>query len=113
MVLVSDIVDRVQKQLIDPNGVRWLVLTELIPWLNDGQREIAHRRPDSLFADSVPKSAIPPDVTALTDKLSISEQYRSCLVDYVLFRAFGKDSEDNESLKRSETHLRNHLLQLK
>ena len=59
MVLVSDIVDRVQTQLIDPNGVRWPVLTDLIPWISDGQRAIARRRPDSLFADGVPKSAIP------------------------------------------------------
>ena len=45
-------------------------------------------------------SAIPPEVDDPLDTLSVPDFYRAPLVDYVLYRAYQKDSEDasNQSM---------------
>ena len=46
-VLVQDVINRAQTVLQDTTGVRWPVVTELVLWVNDAQREIALLKPDA------------------------------------------------------------------
>lgn len=46
-VTVNSVIDRVQTVLQDTTGVRWPVVTELVLWINDAQREIALLKPDA------------------------------------------------------------------
>ena len=46
-VTVQSVIDRVQTTLQDTTGVRWPVVSELVLWVNDAQREIALLKPDA------------------------------------------------------------------
>ena len=46
-VTVQSVVDRAQTVLQDTTGVRWPVVSELVLWVNDAQREIALFKPDA------------------------------------------------------------------
>jgi len=46
-VTVNSVVDRVQTVLQDTTGVRWPIVSELVLWVNDAQREIALMKPDA------------------------------------------------------------------
>lgn len=46
-VTVQSVIDRVQATLQDTTGVRWPVVSELVLWVNDAQREIALLKPDA------------------------------------------------------------------
>jgi hypothetical protein len=50
----------------------------------------------------------PRPVTAITDSIAMAntapEIYQEALKDWVLYRAFGKDVESSDSLKRSGAH---------
>lgn len=71
-MLASDIISRARIVLNDADGVRWLD-SELLSWINDGQRVIALVRPDASVANititltSGTKQAIPADGMRLLD----------------------------------------------
>lgn len=46
-VSVQSVIDRVQAILQDTTGIRWPVVSELVLFLNDAQREIALLKPDA------------------------------------------------------------------
>ncbi len=46
-VTVQSVIDRAQTVLQDTTGVRWPVVSELVLWINDAQREIALLKPDA------------------------------------------------------------------
>lgn len=46
-VTVQSVIDRVQTVLQDTTGVRWPVVSELVLWINDAQREVALMKPDA------------------------------------------------------------------
>lgn len=46
-VTVQSVIDRVQTTLQDTTGVRWPVVSELVLWVNDAQREVALLKPDA------------------------------------------------------------------
>jgi len=46
-VTVQSVIDRVQTILQDTTGIRWPVVTELVLFVNDAQREIALIKPDA------------------------------------------------------------------
>ena len=46
-VTVQSVIDRVQITLQDTTGVRWPVVSELVVWVNDAQREVALLKPDA------------------------------------------------------------------
>jgi hypothetical protein len=50
-------------------------------------------------------SALPAKVTATTDNIPLADEYEPALIDYVLYRAFAKDSEAPEALGRSQMSL--------
>ena len=71
-MLASDIISRARTILNDVDGVRWLD-TELLNWINDGQRLIALVRPDSSVSNTTvtlvagTKQTIPADGLRLLD----------------------------------------------
>lgn len=48
--------------------------------------------------------AAPVSLTAVTDTIELDAVYENVLVDYVAYRAFGRDSTDAESTKASQAH---------
>ena len=50
-VTVQSVIDRVQTVLQDTTGVRWPVVSELVLWINDAQRETALLKPDASAAN--------------------------------------------------------------
>jgi hypothetical protein len=46
-ITAQSIIDKAQIILQDTTGIRWPEETELLGWLNDGQREVAILRPDA------------------------------------------------------------------
>ena len=46
-VTVQSVIDRAQTILQDTTGIRWPVVTELVLFVNDAQREIALLKPDA------------------------------------------------------------------
>lgn len=71
-MLASEIIDRARIVLNDLDGVRWLD-SELLKWINDGQRLIALVRPDASMANTSitlaagTKQALPADGLRLLD----------------------------------------------
>lgn len=62
---------------------------------------------DALYATYPTPIAQPAsgDYTAVTGDLSVADIYASALLDYVLFRAFSKDSETTANAARAAAHL--------
>jgi hypothetical protein len=50
-------------------------------------------------------SVLPPEVAELTDEISVTELYQTPLVDYVLFRAYQKDSDFGTGSAQAQTYL--------
>jgi hypothetical protein len=71
-MIASDIINRARIVLNDADGVRWLD-SELLGWINDGQRVIALVRPDACVSNSTitlvagTKQSIPNDGLRLLD----------------------------------------------
>lgn len=69
----TSIIGKVQIVLQDTTGVRWPDTTELLGWLNDGQREVAIFRPDacsvtaSFTCSAGTRQTLPAAATALID----------------------------------------------
>lgn len=66
-VTVQSVIDRVQAILQDTTGIRWPVVSELVLFVNDAQREIALLKPDSSASNTTvtlatgTKQSIPTD----------------------------------------------------
>ncbi len=57
-ILASEVIGKVQIVLQDTTGVRWPDSTELLGWLNDGQREVLIYKPNAhVHNESMPLSA--------------------------------------------------------
>ena len=98
--------DRVREQLDDTvagDTERWSDAV-LMSWLNDGGRIITVYRPESLLTAPHTLGSWA-DVTALGDTISIDDRYRGALVDYILYRAFGQNAQDEFDKARSDDHL--------
>lgn len=52
-VTVQSVIDRVQVILQDTTGIRWPVVSELVLFVNDAQREIALLKPDAAATNAV------------------------------------------------------------
>jgi hypothetical protein len=100
-VKASDPIDRARTLLKDAAPFRWPE-EEMISHVNDGQREIARRRPDSRYDQEV-LTGTPADVISLDQELEISDNFITALTDWVMHRALLKDAEEAD-LTRSNTH---------
>jgi hypothetical protein len=189
-VVASTLIGKAQLILMDPNGVRW-TQTELLGWLNSGQREVARLRSDAaskvalvqlvagtyqsmptdavllldiprnmgttgtspgtplkripreymddimptwhsatavsaprhfMYDSKLPRNfyvyppsdgtgkvemqygAVPADVASVSNTITLDDVYEGPLLDYVLFRAYSKDSESPASAQRAAAH---------
>jgi hypothetical protein len=57
-------------------------------------------------------STLPPELTALTENLSVADIYQTALVDYVLHRAYLKDSDFAAGLSLASNYLQLFLAQV-
>lgn len=85
---------------VDSLNRRWSD-EELMRWINDGHREIITRRSDmySVSDEEYTGTSIPPlsDI-AVGGDLKIHSANVHILLDYIMSRAFGKDSEEGDVL---------------
>lgn len=192
-IAASRIIDKVQIILMDEAGVRWPDATELLGWLNDGQREVLVYKPNAhvhneavqlaagtkqtlpevgvqlidiprnmgsdgtkpgrvirivsrevldaavpnwhgakpsaecrhyMYNPLDPKrfyvyppqpsagmgyvemvyAAVPEEVLSLTAPISLDDIYQNALIDYVLYRAYSKDTDYAADPSRAGTH---------
>lgn len=72
-ILASEVINKVQIVLQDTTGVRWPDSTELLGWLNDGQREVlvykpnAHVHNESFTKVAGTKQSLPDNAIQLID----------------------------------------------
>jgi hypothetical protein len=110
-MLASDIITRVRDLLGDEVApYRWTD-TKLLLWLTDAQRDLAMRRPDSLYLTSVTTTQ-PGVVAALGDTLVVADHFIGALVDFVCFRAFMRDNEDPINAAKSSAHFQTYLAEI-
>lgn len=180
-ITAQSIIDRAQIVLQDTTGIRWPEGTELLGWLNEGQREVALARPDASITTTtfscvsgtrqdlpssaqqlvevvrvanggavrkVPRQILdaqlpswhtaasgdakhymydprvphefyvyppaasnqqlvvryhvsPADCASIGSTISVDDQYAPALMDYILWRAYSKDSEYTANMDRA------------
>lgn len=77
-ITAQAIIDRAQIILQDTTGIRWPETTELLGWLNEGQREIAVIRPDSSVSSASfscvtgSRQTLPSTALGLVDVIRVS-----------------------------------------
>lgn len=92
--------------LLDASGTRWDA-AQVLRWINDGLIEIHRVRPDAFYTgSSVTVVDDAPQLTVITDSLPCRSIFDLALVDYVLARCFGVDSEDVANAGRSQQHMK-------
>lgn len=91
--------------LLDASYTRW-TSAQVLRWINDGLMEIHRVRPDAFYTGaSVTVVDSAPQITALTESLPCRAIFDLAILDYVLARCFGVDSEDVANAARSKEHL--------
>jgi len=75
----------------------------LLVWLNEGSRLIAEKRPESLLTAPYTQTTYA-DIAAIGNTVLLPDKYRDALVDYVCYRAFEQDSQDERDLARAKAH---------
>lgn len=96
----GDIINQVRYKLKDivTGAYKWSD-TELVSYVDDGQREIFKRRPDSIMSGtSLTATYATTTVTGTGTTLDINDQFRQLLVDYVLSRALDKSSPEQAKI---------------
>ncbi len=103
-MLVSEVINRARTNLHDAVATyRWSD-AELLTHYNDAVIDIRNRRPDARW-DTNGDMVTFAEATATSDTAILSEYWRSPLVNFVLYRAFDKDSDETHDSNRSRTHL--------
>lgn len=64
-----------------------------------------HPAPAQALEVEIVYSRRPPASVQVGDELMLSDQYINALIDWVLYRAFGKDSDYGGNLNRAQMHL--------
>lgn len=95
----SDVIIRARDMIGDPEvPYRWSDQV-LLDWLYDAEIELQSIRPDSTMVSSMtPATITRKNTTSLN--ISTADKFLPCLVDYISYRALGRDSEhaNNERL---------------
>lgn len=105
-MLASDVITRARYVLADTAGTQRWSDAQLLLLLNDGQQEVWSRRSDARWNSSGDyQSGGVTLATATTDTLDIDVRFQSPLMNYVCYRAFQMDSDDQENRARSMAHL--------
>ena len=118
-IKVIDVIDRAEEILQDVSNVRW-TQQSLLNYLNDGQREIVVFRPDAstvnasftlassagsntieIIYSSSPANITISNFTSDTTTITLDDVYANALLDYILYRAYQKDSEYAGDLQKS------------
>lgn len=104
-MLASEIITRARETLFDTTTpYRWSD-AELLRWLSDGLTELWIRRPDALYVSAVVTTS-PAAVSAVGSNIVVLDQFRAALMDYICFKAFLRDSDDQANAARSTAHFK-------
>lgn len=77
---------------------------DMVKWVNEGIDQIVQRRPDSLVDDDGVALVAIVEIEDLDDAVSVGRRWKTALISWVLFRAFGADAEDEGDAKQSVMH---------
>ena len=105
MNILNVLNDVVRPQLADPDKTRWGD-EDLLDYGIAGQKRIVAARPELLLnSGGTSVSSIDGDSSiTLSTPLTIDEGMEHVLGEYILFRAFGEDSDDDKNRARSLEH---------
>jgi len=73
---------------------------ELLIWINDAQAELYRINPACAYVTAITVTK-PADIIALSDTLPINDIYRASIVDYLVYRFYSKDTQDEENRVRA------------
>lgn len=97
----NDIISIARDDLHDTVAVyRWTDAV-LLAALSDGLQELYALRPDAFYVTEV-VTASPSVVTALTDTVTVTGQFKRPLICYVASKALAQDSDDDANLARAK-----------
>ena len=101
----TEILKRAREYLfldVDPiDAQKRISNTEGLDWLNDAISRLYQLNPTVTYINTVVTD--PP--TALTDLSSdsgINDQFNTALINYLAYRFYSKDTEDNENARRAQ-----------
>jgi hypothetical protein len=104
-MLASDVIDRARDMLADNTGTPRWTDAQLLELLNDGQQEVWSRRNDVRWSSAgVYQSGGVTAATATSDALDIDVRFRAALANYISYRAFEFDADDQANQSRSSRH---------
>lgn len=104
-MLASDIISAARGTLIDATApYRWTD-ADMLLWLNAGLQELWKRRPDAFYITTIVVTA-PAAMAIISSTVPVLDQFQQALTDYLLFRCFSRDSDDQANVSRSEIHMK-------
>ena len=104
VVTGTQVVDRARRILADTvTTYRWSDAI-LLDILNDGVREIWERRADSRYSTSGVLQTSYTEIASLGSNLAVLSPWRDALVEWVCWRAFAMDADDQENMGRAKYH---------
>ena len=81
---------------------------KLIKWVNEAVDQIRQRRPDSLISEDGLTIELITPVAEGADTISIADRWFSAIVEWVVFRTFQTDAEDEGDQKQAASHQNNY-----
>ena len=108
MLVAGDVLNRAREFLfLDTDDANLRISDEEgLIWLTLGQREVARRKPDSMYRDDKIVTTLPVNVSSLTQELEVLDQYENALINYLMHKFYAKDSEDANNRSRMGDHHR-------
>ena len=103
-MLASDVITQVRSLINDASGTLW-PNAELLGWLAEAQRRVLMLRPDAGLTATTAITLRPATTLAIGDTLTLNEDFKSHLVNWVCYRAFLQNSENTENATRAASHL--------
>jgi hypothetical protein len=102
MLIAGDVLQRAREFLYldtDTDNLR-ISDEEGLVWLTLAQKEIARRKPDSMYRDDEIVTDPPAIVSSKTQSLEVLDQYENALINFLLHKFFAKDTEDANNRAR-------------
>jgi len=106
----TQVVTRARAQASDATATVRVSNATLATYITDGVRDIVDRHPEAQMGSSIVITA-PVEIEEgdLGTDLVITDNWVAALVDYVLFRVFGEDSQDISNAALSKDHFNLYL----
>lgn len=77
---------------------------EQVKWINEAVVQITQERPDSLIATGGLSIRTITPIVDLDSTLSLTDRWKTAVIEWVLSRAFQTDAEDEGDKKQADRH---------